>query len=158
MYETFLSTVPLLSGLNTWEKAKIADALETETFDRGEVVIHQGDVGEYFYLVESGEAEVIVEGRGVVRQYTRGDYFGGTPLPLLLELKSFPVSHVVLSCLVLGRVLMVELALLNDAPRAATVRALSNLKVAKLDKRAFQRLLGPIKDIMARNDPRLQQQ
>jgi hypothetical protein len=55
-------------------------------------------------------------------------------------------------------VLMVELALLNDAPRAATVRALSNLKVAKLDKRAFQRLLGPIKDIMARNDPRLQQQ
>jgi len=54
--------------------------------------------------------------------------------------------------------LIVELALLNDAPRAATVRALSNLKVAKLDKRAFQRLLGPIKDIMARNDPRLQQQ
>lgn len=82
MYETFLSTVPLLSGLNTWEKAKIADALETEVFDGGEVVIHQGDVGEYFYLVESGEAEVIIEGRGVVKQYTRGDYFGGTlPVP-----------------------------------------------------------------------------
>jgi CRP-like cAMP-binding protein len=58
----------------------------------------------------------------------------------------------------LGTELRIELALLNDAPRAATVRALSNLKVAKLDKRAFQRLLGPIKDIMARNDPRLQQQ
>src|SRR2546423_6047826 len=84
MYETFLSTVPLLSGLNTWEKAKIADALETEIFDRGEVVIHQGDVGEYFYLVESGEAEVIIEGRGGVKQYTRGDYFGGTlSVPLL---------------------------------------------------------------------------
>ena len=77
MYETFLSSVPLLSGLNSWEKAKIADALETEVFENGEVVIHQGDVGEYFYLVESGEAEVIVEGRGVVRQYKRGDYFGG---------------------------------------------------------------------------------
>src|SRR5436189_5562507 len=77
MYETFLSTVPLLSGLNTWEKAKIADALETEVFESGEVVISQGDVGEYFYLVESGEAEVIIEGRGVVRQYKRGDYFGG---------------------------------------------------------------------------------
>lgn len=77
MYETFLSTVPLLSGLNTWEKAKIADALETEVFENGEVVIAQGDVGEYFYLVESGEAEVIVEGRGIVRQYKRGDYFGG---------------------------------------------------------------------------------
>src|SRR5277367_5373066 len=79
MYETFLSTVPLLSGLNTWEKAKIADALETEVFESGEVVISQGDVGEYFYLVESGEAEVIIEGRGVVRQYKRGDYFGGNP-------------------------------------------------------------------------------
>jgi cAMP-dependent protein kinase regulator len=138
MYETFLSTVPLLSGLNTWEKAKIADALETEIFDSGEVVISQGDVGEYFYLVESGEAEVIIDGRGVVRQYKRGDYFGGTHAITFI-------------------VLMVELALLNDAPRAATVRALSSLKVAKLDKRAFQRLLGPIKDIMARNDPRLQE-
>jgi cAMP-dependent protein kinase regulator len=47
---------------------------------------------------------------------------------------------------------MIELALLNDTPRAATVRALTNLKVAKLDKSAFQRLLGPIKDIMARNN------
>jgi len=51
---------------------------------------------------------------------------------------------------------MIELALLNDAPRAATIRALNALKVAKLDKRAFQRLLGPIQDIMKRNDPRLQ--
>jgi len=84
MYETFLSTVPLLSGLNTWEKAKIADALETEVFESGEVVIAQGDVGEYFYLVESGEAEVIIEGRGVVRQYKRGDYFGGTHTCLCL--------------------------------------------------------------------------
>jgi cAMP-dependent protein kinase regulator len=78
MYEAFLSTVPLLSGLNTWEKAKIADSLETEVFENGEVVISQGDVGEYFYLVESGEAEVIIEGRGVVLKYKRGDYFGGT--------------------------------------------------------------------------------
>jgi cAMP-dependent protein kinase regulator len=78
MYENFLSTVPLLSGLNTWEKAKIADALEMETFESGEIIIHQGDVGEYFYLVESGHAEVIIEGRGVVNNYKSGDYFGGT--------------------------------------------------------------------------------
>src|ERR1700685_1051793 len=127
MYETFLSTVPLLSGLNTWEKAKIADALETEVFESGEVVISQGDVGEYFYLVESGEAEVIIEGRGVVRQYERGDYFGGNPPP--------PSSSLHTPIVVLWTVLMIELALLNDAPRAATVRALTNLKVAKLDKR-----------------------
>ena len=61
-----------------------AAAAAEQRGDRGEVVIHQGDVGEYFYLVESGEAEVIIEGRGVVKQYTRGDYFGGTlSVPLL---------------------------------------------------------------------------
>jgi len=86
MYENFLSTVPLLSGLNTWEKAKIADALETETFEKGEIVIHQGDVGEYFYLVESGEAEVIIDGRGVVKNLASGDYFGGSNHPILLAL------------------------------------------------------------------------
>ena len=123
-------------------------------------MISQGDLGEYFYLVESGEAEVIIEGRGVVRQYKRGDYFGGTILFLTLSgLFFFPFACLQIP-VVEGSwiVLTVELALLNDAPRAATVRALKNLKVAKLDKRAFQRLLGPIKDIMARNDPRLQEE
>jgi signal-transduction protein with cAMP-binding, CBS, and nucleotidyltransferase domain len=84
--------------LNTWEKAKIADALETEVFDSGEVVIAQGDVGEYFYLVESGEAEVIVEGRGVVRQYKRGDYFGGTPTSLISVSKVNDRTGVVERC------------------------------------------------------------
>jgi cAMP-dependent protein kinase regulator len=49
-----------------------------ENFESGEIIIHQGDVGEYFYLVESGHAEVIVNGRGVVNNYKSGDYFGGT--------------------------------------------------------------------------------
>lgn len=48
-----------------------------------------------------------------------------------------------------------ELALLDDAPRAASVRALTKLKVATLGKEGFQRLLGPVTDIMRRNDPRL---
>lgn len=43
-----------------------------------------------------------------------------------------------------------ELALLNDAPRAASVVAASNVKVATLGKNAFQRLLGPVEGIMRR--------
>ena len=52
--------------------------------------------------------------------------------------------------------MMTELALLNSAPRAATVRASSSedasakLRVAFLGERAFTRLLGPVRDIMAR--------
>lgn len=48
-----------------------------------------------------------------------------------------------------------ELALLNDAPRAASIRAQTKVKVAFLGKDGFQRLLGPVVEIMRRNDPRL---
>jgi CRP-like cAMP-binding protein len=44
-----------------------------------------------------------------------------------------------------------ELALLNDAPRAATVVAHGRLKCATLGKKAFTRLLGPVLDILKRN-------
>lgn len=44
-----------------------------------------------------------------------------------------------------------ELALLNRQARAATVRASTKLRVVALGEQAFTRLLGPAKDIMARN-------
>lgn len=44
-----------------------------------------------------------------------------------------------------------ELALLNRQTRAATVRASTKLRVVALGEQAFTRLLGPVKDIMARN-------
>lgn len=45
-----------------------------------------------------------------------------------------------------------ELALLNRQSRAASVRATSDkLVVAALGEQAFTRLLGPVKDIMARS-------
>ena len=46
-----------------------------------------------------------------------------------------------------------ELALLNDAPRAASVISKTEVKVATLGKNGFQRLLGPVEGIMRRNDP-----
>lgn len=45
-----------------------------------------------------------------------------------------------------------ELALLNDAPRAASVVSKTDVKVATLGKDGFQRLLGPVEGIMRRND------
>ena len=46
-----------------------------------------------------------------------------------------------------------ELALLNDAPRAASIVSTTEAKVATLGKNGFQRLLGPVEGIMRRNDP-----
>lgn len=123
LYEGFLEEVPLLSSLTPYERSKIADALETKKYPPGTTIIQEGDVGESFYILESGEAEVFK--RGVdqpVNRYDKGDYFG-------------------------------ELALLNDAPRAASVVSKSEVKLATLGKHGFQRLLGPVEGIMRRNDP-----
>lgn len=44
-----------------------------------------------------------------------------------------------------------EIALLTNKPRAATVKADGPLKLAKLDRPRFERLLGPVSDILKRN-------
>ncbi|KAI5795287.1 cyclic nucleotide-binding-like protein [Geopyxis carbonaria] len=126
MYEAFLEEVPILSSLVTYERSKIADALNTATYEPGTTIIQEGDPGDRFYFIEQGTADVTKSGQGCVRTLSKGDYFG-------------------------------ELALLNDAPRAASIVAKSKVKVAFLGKDGFQRLLGPAVEIMRRNDPRLTQ-
>ena len=125
MYESFLDSVPLLQSLTPYERSKIADALESRKYPPGSEIIRQGDPGDNFYILETGEAEVFKRGENdakPVRRYKKGDYFG-------------------------------ELALLNDAPRAASVISSTDVKVATLGKDGFQRLLGPVEGIMRRNDP-----
>ncbi|KAF2665905.1 camp-dependent protein kinase regulatory subunit [Microthyrium microscopicum] len=122
MYEGFLAEVPLLESLESYERSKIADALETIKYPAGSSVISQGEKGEDFFILEAGTAEVYKEGDPTcLKTYTKGDYFG-------------------------------ELALLNDAPRAASVIAKTDVKVAKLGKDGFTRLLGNLEGIMRRND------
>jgi len=124
MYETFLEEVPILSNLEPYERHKVADALESIIYETSEVVIQQGDTGQSFFIIESGEAIVSkIDDNGVEHVLTtlkKGDYFG-------------------------------ELALLNDQPRKATVIAKGRLKCATLGKKAFTRLLGPCVEIIKRN-------
>ena len=122
MYEAFLEEVPLLSSLKPYERSKIADALDTLKLPAGSTIITEGDPGDAFYLLESGEAEAFKRGiEGPVMSYKRGDYFG-------------------------------ELALLDDKPRAASVVSKTEVKVAQLGRDGFKRLLGPVEDIMRRTD------
>lgn len=122
MYETFLKEVPVLKVLGPYELSKLADALNSETYEANETVVREGETGDNFYLIESGTAQVTRKGQGVVQELSKGDYFG-------------------------------EVALLNDMPRQATVTATSKLKVATLGRSGFQRLLGPVVDILKRQDP-----
>lgn len=80
MYEYFLSEVVLLKSLESYEQHKIADALESVYFEDGQEVVKQGDVGDQFYIIESGEAIVLMEENGIqqqVNQLEKGSYFGG---------------------------------------------------------------------------------
>jgi cAMP-dependent protein kinase regulator len=88
MYEQFLSSVPLLSSLENEERSKVADALVSHTIDDEEAVVVEGEIGDTFYFVEDGEAVVTKKeaGKGAeveVGRLTKGDYFGGSWLPLL---------------------------------------------------------------------------
>lgn len=80
MYETFLLSVPILASLEGYERAKIADALESRTFQSGEQVIQEGESGDEFYIIESGTALVEKSDTGVIGELKRGDYFGGQSL------------------------------------------------------------------------------
>ena len=80
MYEKFLDEIPLLNSLEPYERHKIADALEQGLFEDGELIIKEGDVGENFYIIESGEVKVtkIENGAEVeLKILTKGDFFGG---------------------------------------------------------------------------------
>ena len=57
-FEDFLGRVELLSGLNTYERSKICDALQSEHYEPGDSVIKEGESGDKFYLVEEGLADV----------------------------------------------------------------------------------------------------
>jgi CRP-like cAMP-binding protein len=78
----------------------------------GDVIVAEGEPADRFYIVTSGEAEVIqrVENRDVyVSTVAPGQYFG-------------------------------EVGLLASRPRNATVRAVSDLEVLSLDKETFRRV------------------
>jgi CRP/FNR family cyclic AMP-dependent transcriptional regulator len=70
-----LKKVPLFADLDDRELEQIASSMRERTFNAGDTVTQEGAGGAGFFVVESGEAEVTVEGqpRGTIGA---GDYFG----------------------------------------------------------------------------------
>lgn len=132
LYDDFLNRVELLQELDPYERGKICDVLQSQTFKRGEFIIRQGEKGDKFYMIQEGTAEAIkTDERGeskVVFQYNANDYFG-------------------------------ELALLHaDGLRKASIRVTSDtMNVAWLERDSFERMLGPLKDILKRNTAKYNQ-
>lgn len=128
-FDEFVSKIELLKDLDSYERGQLADVLNTEKFNEGDVVIKQGVPGEKFYFIETGTAKATKNPEGdetedkVVFEYKEHDYFG-------------------------------ELALLKLENRAANVIATSELHLAWIDRVAFKRLLGPLEELLKRNSDR----
>jgi len=124
MYEQLLGKVPMLEHLNEFERMNVADALESCSFEDGDVIIKQGDDAQNMYFIEKGVCSIrMLDANSTEVELTRleeGGYFG-------------------------------ELALVTHKPRAASVYAEGKTMVASLDISAFERLLGSCMDIMKRS-------
>eukprot|EP00747_Dinoflagellata_sp_TGD_P187436 gnl/TRDRNA2_/TRDRNA2_45112_c0_seq1.p1 gnl/TRDRNA2_/TRDRNA2_45112_c0~~gnl/TRDRNA2_/TRDRNA2_45112_c0_seq1.p1 ORF type:complete len:404 (+),score=71.97 gnl/TRDRNA2_/TRDRNA2_45112_c0_seq1:67-1278(+) len=122
LYESWLAEVPILQGLSHNELARISELMERQLFDEDEDIVRQGESGERFYILEDGECAAYVADRGkerMIKKYTACGDYFG------------------------------ELALLDDEPRRATVRAGSGgCSVAYLGKTDFTRVLGNIEDLL----------
>lgn len=97
---------------------RCAEAMQSLPAAAGDAVVRQGEPGDYFYVIESGEAEVL-------RAAPEG-HAAGLPAPIA-RLK--------------GGATFGEEALLQDAPRNATVRMLTDGQLLRLARRDFDRLL-----------------
>lgn len=128
-YEQFLSKIPILDSLNSYEKDKICDCLQTKSYNKNASIIIEGENGDVLYFIQSGTCKATKKNRvtgkdDIVYEFTENDYFG-------------------------------ELALLKNEPRAASVIATSDtVEVAYIDRAAFKRLLGPLEEILKRNTAR----
>ncbi|KAH8284867.1 hypothetical protein KR054_001937 [Drosophila jambulina] len=124
MYEELLNSVPMLKALQNYERMNLADALVSKSYENGERIIKQGDAADGMYFIEEGTVSVRMDQDDAeveISQLGKGQYFG-------------------------------ELALVTHRPRAASVYATGGpVKLAFLDVKAFERLLGPCMDIMKRN-------
>ena len=70
-----LRRAPLFADLDEEELQLLADSMHGRSFRAGEIATAEGEPGDGFYVVESGEAEISVRGRPEGK-IGPGDYFG----------------------------------------------------------------------------------
>lgn len=79
MKRRLLFSSPILNPLKLEEKEILIRTVVIESFKEGEYVFHEGDIGKSFYIIVSGQVEVIIKKNNkeiVIRKLKNGDYFG----------------------------------------------------------------------------------
>jgi CRP-like cAMP-binding protein len=111
-----LTKVELFDGLSAKQLAAVATAMRERSFAAGQTIIQEGATDGRFYLIDSGTADVIVNGK-VVGNLADGDYFG-------------------------------EIALIDNGPRTASVRATSDIHALTLAHFNFRAVLKDNPDLV----------
>jgi uncharacterized membrane protein len=110
MAEIELREIPLFSEMDEQEVAGIRSIMDELRFKPGQVIIREGDVGDLFYVITEGHAEVFIrDGNGsdiILHEVGPGDFFG-------------------------------ELSMLTSEPRTARVRAVEHLTTLALERDEF---------------------
>lgn len=119
-YLTQMQEVKLLAPLASYERAQLADALEEVEFAPSQVVFCQGDEGDAMYLVVAGQTVITMSENGESKEVAR----------------------------VSAGDYFGERALLNNDVRAATVTCVQATQCLKLDRVAFNLLLGPLDNLL----------
>ncbi len=106
---------PLFAELDERELASIAAAAKLRKYGRDEVVFHEDEGGDIFFLIQQGKVKVTMispEGKEIILcMLGPGDFFG-------------------------------EMALLDDSPRSATIVAVESLELVTIWRNDFLHLLG----------------
>ena len=53
----FLDRVDLFKGLDRYEKLSLLDGLKAQWYNKGEIIVREGDIGDLFYIIEEGHVE-----------------------------------------------------------------------------------------------------
>jgi protein kinase A len=113
----WLKNVPLLSRLNEFERNKLGGAFRELRVNTGVTIFNQGSAGNAFYIIRAGTVRVLQEDGADT-----------------MELCTLTVGDY-----------FGEMALLNDAPRGATVVASTDVTAIFLSKSRFEALFSSTK-------------
>jgi cAMP-dependent protein kinase regulator len=75
VYRTYLTQVPMFHACTTAQIDEVIDLAEGQAVDPGTVLVREGDRGDEFFVIGSGEA-VVSRGGAEVARLGPGDFFG----------------------------------------------------------------------------------
>lgn len=105
-----LSSIPLFAALSEEDRSRLANTMQTRSFESNKTLFWSGDKGGEFYIIQSGKVELFLQDEGgkesILARLGPGEYLG-------------------------------ELSILDGQPRTATCRALTEVTALTLSRDAF---------------------